>query len=221
MTGRTASMAGLAVMAIAVSPPIEAAVERSLAVHMAQHLALVVAAPGLLALDRPFAVVASLAPSVERRLTAASAWFHGPVAGRAALAAASAHVLVVSAWHLPALYDAAAGSIPLHLVEHGTFIGVGWATWVAVRSASRCVPASAIAALFLVAAQGAALGAVLTFAPAPLYETVAADPLADQQLAGLLMWVPGGAPYAAVAAVVAARTLAERAAVGGPAVVQR
>src|SRR3546814_17379087 len=68
-------------------------------------------------------------------------------------------------------------------------------------------PAAAIAGLFLVAAQGAALGAILTFAGTPLYESTAADALAAQQLAGLITWVPGGAPYAAAAAWVVARAV--------------
>src|SRR3546814_19799935 len=57
-----ASWAGLAVLAGALSPPVEAAVGRSLAAHMPQHLALLLVGPGLLALDPPWARVASLLP---------------------------------------------------------------------------------------------------------------------------------------------------------------
>ncbi len=57
------------------------------------------------------------------------------------------------------------------------------------------------------------LGAILTFAPVPLYAAHAVapflwglTPLQDQQLGGLIMWVPAGVPYAAAAIVVARRS---------------
>jgi protoporphyrinogen IX oxidase len=60
--------------------------------------------------------------------------------------------------------------------------------------------------------QMALLGALLTFAPVPLYDLHQTAPLAwgmtplsDQQLAGLIMWVPGGLPYAVAGAIVARR----------------
>ena len=63
----------------------------------------------------------------------------------------------------------------------------------------------------------AMLGALLTVAATPWYggyaETSLAlgwDPLEDQQLGGLLMWVPGGAAYLIAALVVAARLLDRR-----------
>src|SRR3546814_8870509 len=168
---------------------------------MLQHLALLLVGPGLLALDRPWARVASLLPRARGMLDSASDALRRPgMSGAVILVAAGFHAVVVSAWHATAAYDAAVASAPLHIVEHATFIAAGWATWVAARAAATMEPAAAIAGLFLVAAQGAALGAILTFAGTPLYESTAADALADQQLAGLILWVPGGAPYSAAAA---------------------
>ena len=58
-----------------------------------------------------------------------------------------------------------------------------------------------------------ALGALLTFAPSPWYVTDGArafglSALEDQQLGGLIMWVPGGMAYMIMGLIIVGRWLA-------------
>lgn len=106
-------------------------------------------------------------------------------------------------WHIPALYDAALANKAVYWVMQATLLGGAWAFWRAVFAAAPAVAAAGIAGG---AAQMGMLGAILSFAPRPLYVSHLAStipygmgPLADQQLAGLLMWVIGLLPYAVAA----------------------
>ncbi|HLR45569.1 MAG TPA: cytochrome c oxidase assembly protein, partial [Deinococcales bacterium] len=122
----------------------------------------------------------------------------------------SIFVAVMWLWHLPMLYDAALRSPLLHAFEHACFLGAALLFWWPLlrpfgsRTASRPF---AVPYLFLASLQGSALGAFITFAPRPLYSGYAVSvvssltPLQDQQLAGLIMWLPGSLFYLAVAAL--------------------
>lgn len=133
---------------------------------------------------------------------AAMAWW--PV--RASLgpwAALVLSTLMLWGWHLPVAYDAALANVLLYWVMQASLFATAWLFWGAVAVAP---PAGAAASVAGGAAQMGMLGAILTFAPRPLYlshlDTTLAfgmGPLADQQLAGLLMWTAGMIPYAAAA----------------------
>lgn len=212
----TVAAAGVLTAALAVSPPVEHAAEHGVAPHMAQHLLLVsVAAPLSTLAPRP--APAALPPALRRLAAVAGR----PGRGRSStvLAVAAVHATVVAAWHVPGPYDAATRNPAVHAVEHLTLLGTGIALWAAVRATARRSPLACIPALFLAAVVGAGTGALLTFAPHPLYalSSTAPDPLADQQLAGLLMWVPGGLVPAAGAAGVLTHALTDRAGTLGPA----
>ena len=107
------------------------------------------------------------------------------------------------AWHAPPLYAAALSNDAVYWLMQLSILGTAVGLWLAVRSAS--APASA-AALLATTVQMGLLGALITFAATPLYAphwlTTAAwglSPLEDQQLAGLIMWVPGAGFYLAAA----------------------
>ncbi|MGE7204279.1 cytochrome c oxidase assembly protein [Sphingomonas sp. NPDC019816] len=109
-------------------------------------------------------------------------------------------------WHLPAAYDAALANKALYWVMQASLLGSAWAYWLAVRRAD---PPVALALIGAGAAQMGFLGAILTFAARPLYAShlsttvpFGIGPLADQQLAGLAMWVLGLVPYAVVGATI-------------------
>ncbi|HEV3400261.1 MAG TPA: cytochrome c oxidase assembly protein, partial [Acidimicrobiales bacterium] len=105
----------------------------------------------------------------------------------------------------PSLYEAALDHEVLHVAEHTSFLGAGVLFWsVVLTSGARRGVARPVAALVVFAngVQGTALGAVLLFASAPLYPAHDAgaalwnrSPLADQQLAGALMWGPPALVY--------------------------
>ncbi len=112
-------------------------------------------------------------------------------------------------WHVPAFYDPALANTGLYWLMQGSLLGSAMWFWRALFAAP---PLSAMGVAILAMAQMGMLGALLTFAPDPLYATHARStlpwgvgPLVDQQLAGLLMWVPGFIPYAVAAGMIGMR----------------
>jgi cytochrome c oxidase assembly factor CtaG len=101
-----------------------------------------------------------------------------------------------------------------HVLEHASFLFTGWLFWWAVlRPGQGGVLQATLALLFTVMHTGL-LGALLTFARAPLYWSESRE-LWDQQLAGLVMWIPGGMVYLAAAAWAGYRWLAQATPVPG------
>jgi putative membrane protein len=112
------------------------------------------------------------------------------------------HTVVFWLWHAPDAYASALSSTPIYWLMQVTLLGSAVLMWAAIFGASA---ARAIVALLLLTIQMGLLGALLVFAEQPLYlphlVTTAAfglQPVADQQLAGLIMWVPASLPYLAV-----------------------
>ncbi|MEH3039098.1 MAG: cytochrome c oxidase assembly protein [Sphingomonas paucimobilis] len=180
---RTAGLVAMAVLAVAFVSPLCALSVALFSARTVHHLLLIGIAAPLLAIAWP--VRARVAVTLP--LSTAILW----------------------AWHLPALYDAALGHVGLYWIMQATLLGSAWFYWGSLRRAS---PMEAVAGIAGGAVQMGFLGALLTFAGRPLYESHLATtvsfglgPLADQQMAGLIMWVPGMAPYAIAAAAQAAR----------------
>ncbi|MFG2052542.1 cytochrome c oxidase assembly protein [Micromonospora sp. NPDC048930] len=189
---------GLFVVLAADRDPVHRLAESSFAGHMAQHMLLLLVAGPLLAAGAAGLPLTLAAPRPLRRLLAR--WrATAPVrrlrrpAGYALLAGA-AQVLVLWLWHLPGPYVAAVDRPVLHAVEHLSLVAAAWLLWAPVLGAARHRTPAPVSLLLLVGTMlpAAALGAVLTFAPEPVYpaRVLGPDPLADQQLAGLLMWAP-------------------------------
>lgn len=106
-------------------------------------------------------------------------------------------------WHAPAAYAAALSSDAVYWLMQASLLGTALAFWMSVR---RTAAGPAIIALLVYMVQMGLLGALLTFAPQAFYAphalTTAAwglSPLEDQQLGGIIMWVPGAAAYMAAA----------------------
>jgi putative membrane protein len=207
-TGRAlAWIAGwLALLGCLVSP-LDSAGARSFAAHMAQHEGLMLIAAPLLVASRPLAVFLWALPARSRRRIAT--WVRrGPVrlAWRAFTGAAAGWTLHAAAlwiWHVPSIFQAALQHRGLHDLQHATFLITAllfWSGMFSVRATNRGVAA---VYLFTTTVHTSALGALITFASAPWYEpplraASALDPLTDQQLGGLLMWVPGSFVYVAI-----------------------
>ncbi len=197
--------AGVAALFLATVWPLDALGESSLAAHMAQHMLLLAFAPPLLLAGRPLAVIAHSLPRAwsggAYRLAAEPANRLAP----ALAAATAAHVAVMAIWHLPSATAAALGNDALHWAMHGSFLLAGLWFWAAVFRRVRDPDTGAgagVVAIVAVMMQMGFVGALLTFATRPLYpvyvERAAAagiSSLADQQLAGLIMWVPACLPY--------------------------
>ncbi len=165
----------------------------SFAVHMTQHMVLmVVLAPAVVLgwpLQNPPAIMRSHA--------------FAPLAVLAQTAA-----LVV--WHLPPVFDAAEANTALHVVEHLVLFGTALATWWVILKS----PESA-AVRFAVCTAAAApmllLGVLLTFSPTVWYSAYAVQhglsPLVDQQTGGAVMWGPAGIAYVVAAAWIVAHAI--------------
>ncbi|BAN48682.1 cytochrome c oxidase assembly protein [Metapseudomonas resinovorans] len=116
----------------------------------------------------------------------------------------AAHALILWTWHTPGAYTWGLASVPAYWLMQVTLLGSAWLMWCSILAPLRQV-GPALIALAVTIGQMGLLGAIIVFARSPLYEvhidsTVAwgLDPFTDQQLAGLLMWVPAMLPYLAV-----------------------
>ena len=212
---------GWAVLVVALVSPLHRLGETLLSAHMAQHELLMAVAAPLLVLGRPLVPFLWALPPAWRRL--AGSWSSGRAlrAGWEAVthpvAAWTLHALAIWIWHVPSLYQATLGSEAAHAAQHASFLGTGLLFWWTVlrRRGTRIGTPAAVVALFTTAVHTSLLGALLVVAPRvwyPIYDTTAAwglTPLQDQQLAGLLMWVPGGLVYAAAALILLATWLRE------------
>lgn len=207
---------GLLVLGAALLPPLTALGSALFSAHMLQHVLLVVAAAPLLVLGRPeTALLWALPRPARRRL---GGWWRRRRrlrAGWHALtgppAAWALHAAATWLWHLPGPYQAALASDVVHLAEHLGFLLTALLFWRVLPGSgvrARLHPAVAVLYLFGFTLQGGILGALMTFAGEPWYPVYAATapawgltPLEDQQLAGLVMWIPSGLVYAVAALV--------------------
>jgi cytochrome c oxidase assembly factor CtaG len=191
----------------ALASPLDALSADLFAAHMIQHLLLILVAAPIVALSEPLAAVAWGLPADGRRgLTRLTSLM---VVGPAI--AFGLHSVAVWVWHLPGLYEAALDNQAVHAVEHLSFLATAllfWSTLLRGRSGA------AVLYVFGMAVQSTLLGGLLTFARGPWYTSHLASsarwgltPLEDQQLAGLIMWVPGGLIYAVVALALFGRWL--------------
>lgn len=177
-----AFFAGWLALLVALAPPLDGAAAQSFALHMVQHELLMIVAPPLLILGRPYAALAAALPASPGIVRLAALPLAMPP-----LAAFALHVVALWVWHVPRWFDAGLASDGVHALQHASFFWTALLFWWAVLRQWR----SGVALAWLLGAMIAsgALAALLTFAPAPLY---AGATLAEQQLGGLLMWVPAG-----------------------------
>ena len=217
--GQSVSFAlGWAALAGSLLSPIDAWAERSFAVHMVQHELLMVVAAPLIVLGRPLeAWTWALSGPARRFFSAAAKTAVLRTIGYVttlSLGAWVLHALALWLWHLPILFRAALLNPVVHILQHGCFFGSALAYWWSVVGGrARNPTGTSIASLFTTMLHTSALGALLTFAPSPWYVTVDArvfglSALEDQQLGGLIMWVPGGMAYMIVGLMIVGRWLA-------------
>jgi cytochrome c oxidase assembly factor CtaG len=189
-------------------------------VHMLQHELLMVLAAPLLVLGRPLAAWAwALPPAARRALGHAfhrRRWRRGWKLLTTAWSAWLLHAAALWVWHVPAAFDAALHHRGLHALQHASFLFSALLFWWTVFGASARHPRPGVAlmSLFTTMLHSGALGALLALSPSVWYRAYAVsapaqgwEPLADQQLGGLLMWAPGGLAYAAAALLLARQLL--------------
>lgn len=228
-----AFLAGLAAILVAVASPLDAFAGLLLQVHMLQHILLTMVAPPLLWLGAPaLPLLRGLPPRLVRRgLAPLLTWPALRRLGRALAHPAAGWLAMVSTtaiWHLPGPYQLALRSPDWHELEHATFLLTGLWFWFPVvqpwPSRPRWPRWAMLPYLLLADLFNTALAALFTFAATPLYPTYAAAPpltaggaLADQAMAGALMWVGGSAAYLGAVGVITVRWLSGARATAPPA----
>jgi putative membrane protein len=221
--GQSASFAAaLGVICVALISPLDALSAGRSSLHMVQHMLLMMVAAPLFVLGSPSYVVAWGLPE----------WRHGW--GRALYTFAFRlpqerilwHPLFLWGlfaaglwgWHHPALYQTALRDPLMHDAQHVSFFVVSCLFWRACldpRGGRGLSPMMAVPYLFTTSAHASALGIFLTMSSRVWYPEYSAGatawdvtPIEDQQLAGLIMWIPACLIYPAVAAALLGRWLA-------------
>ena len=208
----------LAVVAVALVSPLDALSGVLASAHMVQHVLLLLVAAPLLALSSPGNTLLRGTPAAvrqatgrwRRRLRVTPAHLR-PLRNPAAVWAL--HVATIWFWHAAVPYDAALDNNIVHILEHASYVVTGLWFWQVVVGARGAVSNGlGILLVFTMAMQSVFLSALLTFASGPWYagyeSTTQAwnlEPLADQQLAGVIMWIPAGLVYLGVAIALLAR----------------
>ena len=202
--------AGLAVLVIALASPIERLSEQLFWVHMVQHMLLLVVAPPLIVLARPWVRLWRSLP-LDARQPLARSFVRGRLAPLRRVSAALGRPLptfvlfcgVLLVWHLPAMFDATLRSQTLHALEHTLFFVTALMFWKQVIDSpplhATLNEAQRVAYLIGAMVVMWVLAVVIALAPRPLYSVYAHEvsrpggisAYSDQQIAAGIMWVPG------------------------------
>jgi putative membrane protein len=205
----------------ALDSPIHELGEQLFWVHMTQHEILMLVAAPLIVLGDPQVIFLYAFPPALRRHV--STITHIPTVHRlwsTITHPISAWLLSATAlwiWHLPWLFDQTLDNDWMHAAQHLAFFFTSLLFWGPLSNRKPGMGYGAgILYTFTTAMQTSILGALLTFAPRawyrPYFATTAAwhlTPLEDQQLGGLIMWIPGGSLLLVVALVLLVRWLNE------------
>ena len=193
---RAAFFAALAILFLTLNGPLhDLSDEYLFSAHMVQHLVLTLVVPPLLIGGTPGPM---LRPILSVRVLGAVArWVTRPT---------SCFVLfnlVLAAWHLPPLYNLALAQHPVHIAQHLLFIAASVLMWWPLMSPLRELPRLAYPGqmlyCFLMAVPMSIVAVYIAMADSILYPAYASaprlwgiSPMQDQQIGGLIMWVPGG-----------------------------
>ena len=211
---------GWLLLALALLPPLAPISAETLSGHMLQHEVLMVAAAPLLVLGRPLAIwvwafpakwrAAVASPARSAPMRAAWAFLTAP------LTATLLHAVALWVWHAPPLFAAAQNDVWLHALQHSAFFFTALLFWNAVFGVrDGAATGASLFWLFVTMLHTGALGVLLTFSAgvwfpeAPGAAAWGLTALEDQQLGGLIMWVPGGTVYVMAALTLAARWLSD------------
>ena len=216
--GRTLLFAGgFLALTLALVSPIDVYAGDLFFMHMIQHLLLMMVATPLLLLAGPVAVFLWALPEAIRYPLGKALSRNGVL--RRVLMGVTVpviawllYVAVIWVWHVPVVYDEALGREGVHIVEHLAMFGAAVFFWWPVIGPapirSHFPYPLRLLYLFLALFQNIVLGAILTFADSPVYAHyedapdhwgLGADQ--DQQLGGVLMWIPGAMMYFTALAV--------------------
>jgi cytochrome c oxidase assembly factor CtaG len=204
---------GLLALTLALLSPISVYAEDLFFMHMLQHILLVMVAAPLLLLANPMKTLIWAFPKVIRKFMGRRLKSQGLIRKMLALSVMPLFAWFIFAvciwlWHSPSAYNAALENEAVHVLEHMTIFIASVILWWSVIGPApvRTYLPYPLRCLYILAAlvQNTILGAMLTFAEAPLYSYYGNAPAHwgittdyDQQLGGIIMWIPGGMMYLA------------------------
>jgi cytochrome c oxidase assembly factor CtaG len=197
---------GWLILVIALVSPLHALGEVLFSAHMAQHELLMTVAAPLLVLGKPLVPTVFALPRGMRanatRWTQGAAFRRGWSALTRPGIAWGLHAVAIWGWHAPQLYQATLHNGFIHALQHISFIGTALLFWWTVLHPAWSGRGIAMLSLFTTMVHTGALGAIVVLSGQLWYPAYAATtrawgltPLEDQQLGGLIMWIPGGAAY--------------------------
>lgn len=219
-SGQKASFwSGWTVLSLALVSPLHPLGEALFSAHMAQHEILMLLAAPLLVVSRPLVPLLWGLPFGWRR--AAGRWSKTRPVQRLwagltlPLAAWCIHAAALWIWHAPALFQATITSELAHSAQHLSFLLSALLFWWALLyGPGRVNYGSGVLYIFTTGVHTSILGALLTFATSvwyPAYRATAPlwgmTPLEDQQVGGLIMWIPAGLVYLAAGLILFAAWL--------------
>jgi cytochrome c oxidase assembly factor CtaG len=213
--------AGWGVIAASLLTPLHELGGRSFTAHMVEHELLMMLAAPLIAWSTPLGIFIWALPARTRRSCAHVGhrrWFANTWSTLSTpLVATLAQAVAMWLWHAPRPFNAALLSEGWHTAQHLSFMGTALLFWWSLAAAASAgKPGIAAMWLFFTSLHTGLLGALMTFAASPWYPRYVElglsglrglTPLEDQQLAGLIMWIPGGLIHAIVALCYLARWL--------------
>jgi mxaJ protein len=214
--------AGWAVIAASLLTPLHTLGGRSFTAHMIEHELLMLIATPLMAWSRPLGVLLWAFPPKARHALGGVGhrrWFESAWSSISTpLVASLLQAAAMWIWHAPDLFNRALLSEGWHAAQHLSFVFSALLFWWAIHVAAIRERRPGIAAfwLFFTSIHSGFLGALMTFAQSPWYPRYVElglhgagglTPLEDQQLAGVIMWIPGGMVHALVAFVYLGRWL--------------
>ncbi len=206
--------AGWLALAIALVSPLHPWGQVLFSVHMTQHEVLMLLAAPLLILGRPGLVMLWALPRDSAREVAR--WTRWPVVRKAIavltlpFAAWTLHAMALWAWHIPSWFEATLRNGWIHDLQHASFFFTALIFWHALFHGPRRKRGygAGVLYLFTTAVHSGALGALITFGRRVWYPhyvlsapTVGVSPLNDQQLGGLIMWIPASFVYVVAALI--------------------
>lgn len=206
----SAFAAGWLTLCGALVSPLHGLGEQLFSAHMIEHELLMAVAAPLLCVSRPLgAFLRGMPRGLARALrrgagTSAIRWLWERIMAPAV--ATVLHGIALWLWHLPLLFDAAVTNEVMHRLQHISFLASALVFWWALfRRPVRDYGAGALH-VFATMVHMSLLGALLALTPRSLYPAQSQSawqygltPLEDQQLGGLVMWVPAGTIYAGIA----------------------
>ncbi|HKP35175.1 MAG TPA: cytochrome c oxidase assembly protein [Sphingomicrobium sp.] len=196
-------LVGWVVLTLSLISPLHQAGERSFTMHMIEHELIMLIATLLLAASRAGGVLAWGLPR-PLRLALGGTW-KSPLQGlwqrlTEPVTATAVQAVVMWAWHAPLLFNRTLESAGWHIAQHASFFLSALLFWWAMLHPRGSGYGLSAACLFATSLIGGALGALMSLSSSPWYADYAAmgmsgiglDPIDDQRLAGLIMWIPGG-----------------------------